>query len=75
MRTTLTIEDDVLEAARTIAADEGTSVGEAVSRLARRGLVDGGRVREQGAEEPPAFTVPAGARAVTPEAVARALED
>ena len=38
VRTTLTIDDDVLEAARCIAADERVSVGEVLSRLARRGL-------------------------------------
>ena len=38
VRTTLQIDDDVLEAARCIAADEGVSVGEILSRLARRGL-------------------------------------
>ena len=38
VRTTLQIDDDVLEAARCIADDEHVSVGEIVSRLARRGL-------------------------------------
>lgn len=36
--TTLKIDDDVLEAACCIAADERVSVDEIVSRLARRGL-------------------------------------
>ncbi len=38
LRTTLQIDDDVLEAARCIADDERVSVGEVLSRLARRGL-------------------------------------
>ena len=38
VRTTLHIDDDVLEAARCIADDEHVSVGEVLSRLARRGL-------------------------------------
>ena len=38
VRTTLQIDDDVLEAARCIADDERVSVGETLSRLARRGL-------------------------------------
>lgn len=38
MRTTLAIDDDVLEAARGLAALERRSVGEVVSDLARRGL-------------------------------------
>lgn len=35
---TLQLDDDVLEAARCIADDERVSVGEILSRLARRGL-------------------------------------
>ena len=38
MRTTLAIDNDVLEAARGLAAMERRSVGEVVSDLARRGL-------------------------------------
>ena len=38
IRTTLRIHDDVLEAARCIATDEGVAVGDVMSRLARRGL-------------------------------------
>jgi hypothetical protein len=38
MRTTLDIEDDVLQAARELAQREGATVGEVVSKLARKGL-------------------------------------
>ena len=38
VRAILTIDDDVLEAARCIADDEGVSVGDVISCLARRGL-------------------------------------
>lgn len=38
MRTTLTIDDDVLEAAKEIALGRKSTVGEALSELARRGL-------------------------------------
>lgn len=38
MRTTMTIDDDVLAAARAIAEREHKSLGEIVSALARRGL-------------------------------------
>ncbi|WP_300681579.1 DUF2191 domain-containing protein [Nocardioides sp.] len=38
MRTTLEIDDTVLAAARALAQAEGTSLGQAVSRLALRGL-------------------------------------
>jgi hypothetical protein len=38
MRTTVNLDDDVVEAARALAAAEGKSLGEVVSELARRGL-------------------------------------
>ena len=39
MRTTLEIDDDVMEAARTVARLKGQGIGRAISDLARRGLV------------------------------------
>ena len=38
MRTTLTIDDDVLAAAKELAAKEGKTIGEVLSSLAREGL-------------------------------------
>ena len=38
MRTTLNIDDDILEAARSIAGERNLSVGAVLSELARRGL-------------------------------------
>ena len=38
MRTTLDIDDDLLQAARKIAATERTTMGRVISALARRGL-------------------------------------
>jgi hypothetical protein len=38
MRTTLNLDDDVMEAARSIADTERRPLGEVVSELARRGL-------------------------------------
>lgn len=38
MRTTLKIDDDVLDAARELASHRGKSVGEVLSLLARNGL-------------------------------------
>ncbi len=72
MRTTLTIADDVLASARAIASAEGMSLGEAISRLARRGLNPPDRSREDG---PPMFIVPADAPPITPEMVRRALDE
>ncbi len=38
MRTTLNIDDEILEAARSLASERRVSVGSVVSDLARRGL-------------------------------------
>ena len=38
MRTTIQIEDDVLDAARNLALMDGKSIGQVISELARRGL-------------------------------------
>lgn len=40
MRTTLTIDDDVLAAAKQYASSRGISVGDALSQLARASLVE-----------------------------------
>lgn len=38
MRTTLRIDEDILAAARVLAAERGASLGQVISDLARRGL-------------------------------------
>jgi hypothetical protein len=38
VRTTLTIDDDILQAAKEIAANRGSTAGEVLSELARKGL-------------------------------------
>ncbi len=43
MRTTLDIEDDVLQAAKELAAREGSTAGRVISALARRGLMAPGK--------------------------------
>ena len=46
MRTTLTIDDDILAAAKHLAEREQKTIGEVVSALARQGLVRGRRARD-----------------------------
>jgi len=46
MRTTLDIEDDVLQAAKELAEREGSTAGRVISALARRGLLaPGGKTK------------------------------
>jgi hypothetical protein len=45
VRTTLDIEDDVLQAAKELAQREGITIGAIVSKLARKGLTGAARSR------------------------------
>ena len=71
MRTTLDLDDAVLEQARAIARDRGISLGAAVSLLAERGMRSAGIVDDTGL---PAFDVSPDARMLTPEMVRAVLD-
>ncbi|MDR2253515.1 MAG: antitoxin [Bifidobacteriaceae bacterium] len=71
MRTTLDIDDGVMAAARAKAAADGTSLGRAVSELARAGL--DGAARRQG-RFPVLFPAVAG-HVITTELVLEHAED
>ena len=73
VRTTLKIADDVLEAARCIATDEGTTVGEVMSRLARRGLEP--RAESRGRGRFSTFAVSREAPPITRGMVRRVLDE
>jgi hypothetical protein len=72
MRTTLDIENDVLDSARALAAARGVSVGAALSELARRGVT--ARTPMQLRNGFAVFQVPAGTPSFGPDDVARAIE-
>ena len=72
MRTTLDIDDDVVAAARELAAGDRRSLGSVISELARRGLTPA-RVETNG--DLPVIRVPAGTVPITPEMVRRALDE
>jgi hypothetical protein len=72
MRTTVDIADDVLAAARTLAAEQSISLGAALSAIARRGLAS---PTSTGAAGLPTFAVGGDAAAITPEMVRAANED
>jgi hypothetical protein len=69
MRTTLSLDPDILSAARQIAAAKSKSIGEVISELARLGLEARGNVgTRQGF---PVFQVTRGAAPLTPNDVRR----
>ena len=72
MRTTLDLDDDVVAAARELAAGERRSLGSVISELARRGLTPARVDAEEGL---PVIRVPAGTPPITPELVRRALDE
>ena len=72
MRTTVTIDDDVLAVARALAERNGSSLGSALSELARRGFRSVA-IREDG--DGTTFPVAADAESITSEDVYRSLDD
>jgi hypothetical protein len=72
VRTTLNLDDDVVAAARELAANERRSLGSVVSELARRGLTPALVASDAGI---PVIRVPAGTPPITPEMVRRALDE
>jgi hypothetical protein len=72
MRTTLQIDEDVLEEARQIATADGRTLGAVISELARRALKP---VHTRDDAGFPVFDVDPNAPAITTEDVARAMGD
>ncbi|MDE0109505.1 MAG: hypothetical protein OXN96_16970 [Bryobacterales bacterium] len=71
MRTTLTIDDDILAIARALAQKHGVSLGRALSELARRGqYATGAAVESDGL---PVFAVPRDAKPITSDEAYKAL--
>ena len=73
MRTTVTIDDDVLAVAREFAAQKGCSLGSALSELARRGFKRSPVSERDG--DGSVFAVAADAEPITSEDVYRSLDD
>ncbi len=73
MRTTVNLDDDVVRAARSLAREQGRSLGDVLSDLARRGLEPPTEVRYRA--DFPVFVVREGVGPLTPEMVAQAAED
>ena len=74
MRTTLDIDEDVLESAKELAAKRGTTAGRVLSELARSALAlrDRSRRKRNGV---PLLPQQPGARLVTPEIVNRLRDE
>ena len=73
MRTTVTIDDEILAVARALAQQNDVSLGRAISELARRGLRAAEKVGES--DGLPVFSVPGDAKPITSDDVYRAQVD
>ncbi len=73
MRTTLTLDEDVLRAIRTLARERGESFGAVASTLIRQALRAPAEATYVSGF--PVFQVREGAPAITPDMVADALEE
>lgn len=74
VRTTLSLDDDILAAARELANQRGASVGAVISELSRRGL-EAERVSSHRVGRVPTFPARPGAKPITMASVRRALYD
>ncbi len=74
MRTTLDLSDEILAAARAAAATNRRSIGSIISEWARAGLRGAGR-KTRDRRGFPVFDVPRGGPPITPELVARLIND
>jgi hypothetical protein len=73
MRTTLNVDDDVLDAAKSLPDIRQISIGQALSELARKGLNAHLRMKRDAVSGFWIFDVPSDAPKITPEDVQRAL--
>jgi hypothetical protein len=75
MRTTLNIDDDVLDTIRAMASRDRKPVGEVVSAMLRRAVEPPAASEARKRNGIPLFPVAPNARMVTPEVVKELLED
>jgi hypothetical protein len=78
MRTTVTLDDDVYEAAQAHAQATGKRLGRVLSEMARQALQPSGRQSKRPAKRAsrfPSFEIPAGARMIPASRIQKALDE
>jgi hypothetical protein len=78
MRTTITLDDDVYEAARAHAQATGKRLGRVLSEMARQALEPSARPSKRSARKAsrfPAFKVAKGARLIPASRIQKAIDD
>jgi len=74
MRTTLTIDDDVYDAAARLARTSGSRLGKVISGLARRGLAQQEPESRGKSRRFPTFRVPAGTPMIPASRIQRMID-
>lgn len=75
MRTTVTLDDDVYEAALHLSRVSGEGLGKTLSALARRGLTPAEPVSKRKSGRFPTFDVPPGARIIPASRIQRVIDE
>jgi hypothetical protein len=78
MRTTVTLDDDVYEAAQAHAQATGKRLGQVLSEMARQALQPAGHQPKRSAKRAsrfPAFEIPAGARLIPASRIQKTLDE
>jgi len=75
MRTTVTLDDDVYEAAMHLSRGSGERLGKVLSMLARRGLKPGKPPARRSSRRFPVFDVPANAPVIPASRLQRVLDE
>jgi hypothetical protein len=75
MRTTITVDEDIYEAAQHLSRVSGERLGKVISKLARRGLERKTPPVRNGARRFPTFEVPAGAPIISASRIERVLDE
>jgi hypothetical protein len=75
MRTTITVDADIYEAAQHLSRVSGERLGKVISKLARRGLERKTPPVHKGARRFPTFEIPAGAPIISASHIERVLDE
>lgn len=75
MRTTVTLDQDVYEAAVHLSRTTGRRLGKVISELARKGLRNPAKVQKQGKSRFPVFDVPANAPIIPASRIQEAIDE
>jgi hypothetical protein len=75
MRTTVTLDEDIYEAAISLSRLSGERLGKVLSRMARRGLEQKNAPRRKGRRRFPTFDVSPGASVIPASRIEKVLED